>query len=439
MAALLASAGAAIPGAQAQSADALIDKLVEKGILNSKEAQELRDEADKGFTTAYSVKSGLPDWVTALKFNGDMRGRFEGFYAENPASVDRHRMRYRLRFGVTANLQNDFEVGFRLGSGDLDGAAAALGSGLDPISNNQTFQNNASKKGIFLDLAYAKWSPLHTPDWSGSVALGKIENPFTTSDLVFDNDYTPEGVAVTLSYNLSQDHVAKWATAGFALDELSGNSQDPWLAGTQLRLDSMWNKHVSTSFGAGLLAIQKEQNLKNRDVPNSQRGNTRGADEAPVHDFSLVYADAGLTYSLESFPMYEGPFPIRLSGDYLRNIDAAEGNEGFSLGVLFGKSGKKGLWDVSYTYKFLGADAWYEEFTDSDTGTFYQTALPNSALGGGYGGGTNLKGHVVRIAYSPFDSLVLSAKWYGMEAINESPADSESMMHRIQVDAAWKF
>jgi len=137
--------------------------------------------------------------------------------------------------------------------------------------------------------------------------------------------------------------------------------------------------------------------------------------------------------------MYEGPFPIRLSGDYLRNIDAAEGNEGFSLGVLFGKSGKKGLWDVSYTYKFLGADAWYEEFTDSDTGTFYQTALPNSGLGGGYGGGTNLKGHVVRIAYSPFDSLVLSAKWYGMEAINESPADSESMMHRIQVDAAWKF
>lgn len=35
--------------AHAQSADALIDKLVEKGVLTVKEANELREEADKGF------------------------------------------------------------------------------------------------------------------------------------------------------------------------------------------------------------------------------------------------------------------------------------------------------------------------------------------------------------------------------------------------------
>ena len=57
--------------ALAQSADALIDKLVDKGVLTVKEANDLREESDKGFTTAYSVKSGMPEWVTALKFNGD--------------------------------------------------------------------------------------------------------------------------------------------------------------------------------------------------------------------------------------------------------------------------------------------------------------------------------------------------------------------------------
>src|SRR6266704_6258192 len=84
---------------KAQSADALIDKLVEKGILTVKEANELREESDKNFSQAYSVKSGMPDWVTALKFNGDFRGRYEGFYSENPAFVDRSRLRYRVRFG----------------------------------------------------------------------------------------------------------------------------------------------------------------------------------------------------------------------------------------------------------------------------------------------------------------------------------------------------
>src|SRR5437016_801795 len=92
----------------AQSSDALIDKLVEKGILTVKEANELREETEKNFNQAYSVKSGMPDWVSALKFNGDFRGRYEGHYSENPAFVDRHRLRYRIRFGVTASLFDGF-------------------------------------------------------------------------------------------------------------------------------------------------------------------------------------------------------------------------------------------------------------------------------------------------------------------------------------------
>jgi hypothetical protein len=85
------------PAARGQSSDALIDKLVEKGILTVKEANDLREEADKDFTRAYSVKSGMPDWVTALKLNGDFRGRFEGFSTDNEAFVARNRWRYRLR------------------------------------------------------------------------------------------------------------------------------------------------------------------------------------------------------------------------------------------------------------------------------------------------------------------------------------------------------
>lgn len=156
----VAIAGLSLPAARTQSSDALIDKLVEKGILTVKEGNELREEADKGFGQAYAVKSGMPEWVTALKINGDFRGRFEGFYGDNPDFVDRNRWRYRLRLGVAANLIENLEVGVRLGSGDLDNASG-LTSGSDPISNNQSLQNNASKKGIFLDLAYARWAAIN--------------------------------------------------------------------------------------------------------------------------------------------------------------------------------------------------------------------------------------------------------------------------------------
>src|SRR5262245_61959624 len=108
---------------KAQSADALIDKLVDKGILTANEAKELRDESDQGFTEAVQSKFGMPDWVTGYKISGDFRGRFEDFTSDNKAFNTFERYRYRLRFGITVNMKDNLELGFRLGSGDPKGAA----------------------------------------------------------------------------------------------------------------------------------------------------------------------------------------------------------------------------------------------------------------------------------------------------------------------------
>ena len=86
--------------------DALLDKLVDKGVLSVKEANDLREESDKNFSTAYAAKNGMPDWVTALKFNGDLRLRYDRITAEDPAFVTRDRFRYRLRFGYTAVMRS---------------------------------------------------------------------------------------------------------------------------------------------------------------------------------------------------------------------------------------------------------------------------------------------------------------------------------------------
>src|SRR4029450_573579 len=159
---------------QAQSADALIDKLVEKGILSVKEANELREEADRNFSQAYSVKSGLPDFVQALRISGDLRARYEGFYsdaryAESEGGgefVNRSRYRFRVRVGIVASLFENLEVGLRLGS-----AEPLRGGGGDPISGNTTFQDNASRKAVFIDQAYGRWYFQTGPSISGNITV----------------------------------------------------------------------------------------------------------------------------------------------------------------------------------------------------------------------------------------------------------------------------
>ena len=425
--------------AQAQSADALLDKLVDKGVLSVKEANELRDEADTGFRKAYQVKSGMPDWVTAMKINGDFRGRYENFSSENDAFVDRSRWRYRLRLGVVATVKDNFEVGMRLGSGDVDGG---IGSGLDPISQNQSLQNNGSKKGIFLDLAYGKWSFINTKSLTESITIGKMENPFVFSDMVFDGDYTPEGAGYNLIYRASDAHTIKLNAGAFVLDEIGGDSKDPYMYGAQVRWDATWSKNIASSMGIAGLSLVNEQGLTNGAVPNISRGNTRDAGTGVLaNNYNPIVADAALTYTFEDgIPLvYAAPFPVKFAGEYMNNLAASDRETAWALGITFGKSGKKGLWEIGYRYKDLGGDAWYEEFTDSDFGAYYAGTFPNGGSGAGYGPGTNVRGHIVKASFTPYDVLTLGITYFRANLIDEVPVNSNSQMTRLQVDAVLKF
>jgi Putative porin len=448
------AAGAAVACAgtstvQAQSVDALLDKLVDKGILSVKEANDLKDETDKGFNAAYSVKSGMPDWVNSLKFNGDVRGRYDGIYFDQPFAVNRNRYRYRVRLGATAVMKDNFEVGLQLSSSDPVTRGGGVGSG-DPISGNTTFQDNGSGKFVYLYQAYGKWTPLTGPDWFGNVTIGKMANPFVFSPMVFDYDYNPEGAAAQLSYNFCSKHTLSLTSGGFVLDEVSASSSDPYMLGTQLRWDAAWNKHWQSSVGIAALFIDNEDQLGNAAVPNQNTGNTRKinvvgttTNQVPAYKFNPIVADASLTYMFDSVRTYAGPFPIKAFGDYINNPGAPDGkNTGYDFGIMFGKAGKKGQWEVSYRYERLESDAWYEEVVDSDFGAFYATPRLNSGFNG-YGAGTNVKGHIVRAAYSPYDSLTLSATYFMTELIDMNPADvishSKSGTGRLQLDAMWKF
>jgi hypothetical protein len=426
--------------AVAQSADALLDKLVEKGVLTVKEANDLREEADKDFKKAHSLKTGMPEWVNAFRINGDFRGRYEGHWADNPKFATRDRLRYRIRLGMTAILADQFEVGLRMASGDpVSGFGNNAGN---PLSASSTMQDNGSRKFIYVDLAYAKWTPQFSSAFSTGLTFGKMENPFSFTHVVFDPDYNPEGLGGQFGYAVNDKHSLKLNAGMFVLDELSTSTKDPYLFGSQLTWEAKWNPQWESSIGGGILGITSRGSLSNGNVPNVNRGNTRTAAGAPAYAFTPIVGDASITYNLEKFPGYSGPFPIKVGGEVIHNPDAPANNDAFAAGITFGKGGKKGLWEISYQYRYIGADSWYEEFPDDDFGAFYQAQQPNAGFtgsGGGYGGGTNVRGHVVKAAYWPYDSLSIVLTYYQANLIHPVPSNSNSEATHVMVDLIWKF
>ena len=133
---------------------------------------------------------GLADdsWTDKLSFKGDFRPRFEYINRDDTSSIvpvdERKRTRFRIRFGMTAEVNDDVDVIFELASG-----------GDNPVSTNQSFDGGFTRKEIGINLAYADW---HVSD-SIDVNIGKMKNPVHRAGdhhLVWDSDLNPEGLAV---------------------------------------------------------------------------------------------------------------------------------------------------------------------------------------------------------------------------------------------------
>lgn len=117
----------------------------------------------------------------------------------------------RARLAVTANISDSITAKLRLASGQNNG----------PVSTTQTLGGGLSKKSIWLDQAYVELRPLP----SVGAAVGRMPNPFFTTDLLFDTDLNFDGaVARGRSGLLSEHGVTLTGVAGaFLLDYQDNN------------------------------------------------------------------------------------------------------------------------------------------------------------------------------------------------------------------------
>jgi Putative porin len=412
------------PNAHAQTAgDALVDKLEQKGILTADEAKQLREENkqdfDGGFTNnfdqAFNKATGTPDWVTGYKFSGDFRGRYDEVASTdgNNHFTERTRYRYRLRVGLVVTLKDNLEAGFRLTSGDPASANNFNNAG-NPLSNNSTLQDNGTKKNVYIDTAYVKWTALSGDGWLFSAIIGKMDNPLQFTPMVFDADWTPEGGAIQSGYTFNDQQAILVNGAAFVEDQEvggadTGSVRAPALFAGQVIWNANWSQRIGTSLGLGGYLLENSVNLTTANVPYINQGNTRTAAGVLVNGYTPIIADASATYKLDSFPLYPGAFPIKVAAEYINNVDTISGNnnnQGYWIGATFGKSGKKHAWDISYRYEYLEADATYDQLVDDDNGAYYQNAPTGGAAG--WFSGTNIKGHLIRANYSITDSLTFT-------------------------------
>ncbi len=425
----------------------LLDKMVRKGVISADQAAELKEEDDKpsgGFITSLVAN---PEWLQSIRLSGDLRMRFEHIHASDGLFPDRDRFRYRVRIGSQMALKDKFELGLRLSSGE-PGRGTTSG---DPISGNATFGQNASKKPIYLDLVYARYNTTIADGVKGVTTLGKMETPFVfAAPFFFDKDYTPEGFSQDFFYRINNQHTLRGIAGAFVINEYSLSSSDPYWWAAQLHLASKWSEKLTTGLGVGYFpviagTVQTNRNALATDlVPDQQTGNTRDGIGNPIAKFDPIYSEASVTYLMDTFPLYKGACPITVSGDFFYNPGAKKNNEGYTVGMTLGKLEGRRTYEISYRYATIEADSWYEEFTESDFGGFYEGFPRGSNLPlGGYGTGTNVRGHIVRLSYAVTDSFTLGTTVFFSELINELPAvpsiNANSRAVRVQIDGTWRF
>ena len=150
-------------------------------------------------------------------------------------------MRLRARIGIDAVVTKGVTAGITLATGDS----------ASPISTNSSLGGGFQKRDVWLDKAWVKIQPLGNL----SATFGRMGNPFTTSDLLYDADLNFDGVAFeAASGKLLGDDLAVTLRGGaFPYD--FGNSDYPTFANNKPATSQKW-----------LFVAQMEANAKFGDI-----------------------------------------------------------------------------------------------------------------------------------------------------------------------------
>lgn len=385
---VLVLAGQNLSFAAATQVDSLIEKLVEKGILDKSEARNLKMEIaeDAKVIQEDAAKAVVPDWVKNTKVKGDVRLRYQYERRENDTE-SRTRGRLRFRLGIENNPIKEVKVGVGL-------ATAEVGSTTDDArSTNMTFTDGFRRGDIRLDYAFAEYQPA---PWAKVIGGKFVKSDYlwTTSDMLWDSDINPAGASVHLEHKVVEPLTAFMNAGSWVIDENNKTDRtDPFVVYSQGGV-----KYKEGVLDAALTGQYYGFNgVKGITVDGTSSSNTlTGSVLKYDYDSIGASAEVGVKKPAESLPIER----IAIFGDYIQNVDLYKDDEGkgFAFGAKIGdeKVGGPKQWQLKYQFTNLGKDAFVDAFPDSDR----------------LGGATDVRGHEWELTIGLAKNISLGFDYY---------------------------
>jgi hypothetical protein len=364
-------------------------------------------------------------YLQSVKWSGDMRLRFDNEHFRDPSTTpDRERFRMRLRIATDFGFPGKLTLKTRLASG--------VG---EQTSTNQTFGSLGTQKGIFIDRAYLEWK---AKDWL-TLTGGKMAHPLWTqysSDAVWDADFNPEGAGENLSFLLGNVNIFLNAMQMVA-DEDSASTHDQYVFSEQLGIETRlpFESRLKVAYAYHDWRNTMMSNFQGVAFANGITGSTEKVQEGNRGSGGILSNEFGVSEVTGVLSSWIVKTPIAIQGTFLKNNRISDSflekkDAGYQVGAILGKAGVQNGWEVAYFYKYLDADATVADAADSDFGD----------------GGTNRRGHICWVAYSPFEYLTFQAKYFQTQNVdptlttaNGGLVSPKGDMDRVIVDASVRF
>lgn len=349
-----------------------------------------------------SDSSAETPWYDRIRFSGDFRSRYEGFYQTNRET--RNRGRFRLRLRVDTDINDDARFQLQVASGD---------SGT-PVSTNQSFTSFFRPKPFNLDRAYLAYNPQAVS--AVTLGAGKFGFPQNRTQMVFDNDLNVEGGWEQASWDLTDGVGIKLVALQTAVTEVKRDDDAFMLAGYgELNVKgSRGDFSVSAANYAwvnpNLIAVGQTDGVLSSARTNEVIRDAAGSVVGFASGFNVIDVIAEATIQTA-----RPDYPVRILADFARNTRAAsDRNSGFWLEAEYGRPRAVHTWGATYTYGWIEQDVSPSAYVFSD--------MP----------GTNLRLHMIEASYIPKNGLSFDVTLHLTKRLmvpDETPNDLLARLH----------
>ena len=414
----LALAAMTAPASAAETVDAkLLGMLKDNGSITQAQYDELsadlakeqrqdqRESVSKEDLTELQQKIA---WASNTVVSGDMRIRQERIQVDDKSPEQTaSRQRYRARVAVVSQVTPTVEVGVRVASGTNN----------DARSTNQDMNNYFTKKDLWLDRAYINWHPANVPGLK--LLGGRMAQPWVSeSEMVWDNDINPEGVAAQYSRKFGDTNVFGSGGVFTVKDNVTGSGpefhNDLRLYYAQLGANLFPGDNYKLTVGGSVFHYYKDQ-----------------------YSFPTAPGSGGLALEANGntsteFQLYDGfgqldvlglPLPLTLYGQYVHNPAAngpqSDKDSGYLLGFI------TRIWEigVNYSYRDVERNAVVGAFTDSDFAS----------------GFTASRGSKLQLSYNIAKNFQFLTSYFLTQSNASNPGFPGSDTNTLQIDLVASF